>query len=422
MSMIARRRFLTLSLGAAALGPWRWAAGPAGAATEDRRRLVVILLRGAVDGLSVVAPYTDAAYALRRPNIALGRPGSEGGALDLDGRFGLHPALSDLMPLWRSRRLAFVHAAGSPDPTRSHFDAQDYMESGTPGRKATSDGWLNRLSGLVPDPEAAVRGPSPLRAVSVGPVMPRILTGPRPVSSIAQGPAARRATPFDRPAVAAAFDDLYAGDDAIARTFRESREAHREMRASLGDTVDVRMDPAADRGAPASRGFPHDAARLAELMRRDPRVQIAFVSLGGWDTHANQGGAAGALAGRLAPLGRGLAALADGLGAELDRTVVVVMSEFGRTVRENGNRGTDHGHGNVMWLLGGPVRGGRVHGEWPGLDDGALYEGRDLPVVTDFRAVLTQVAERHLGMPDTGLVGLFPGAPAIPASLRTIEG
>jgi uncharacterized protein (DUF1501 family) len=150
-------------------------------------------------------------------------------------------------------------------------------------------------------------------------------------------------------------------------------------------------------------------ARLATLMRNDPRVQLAFMALGGWDTHANQGAATGQLANRLAPLGQGLATLADRLGPALEQTVIVVMSEFGRTVRQNGNGGTDHGHGNVLWLLGGPVAGGRVHGDWPGLDDAALHEGRDLAITTDFRQVLADVAEKHLRLPDARLGQVFPG-------------
>jgi uncharacterized protein (DUF1501 family) len=387
------------------IGRAAWAArtdSPAG-----QGRLVVILLRGAVDGLNVVVPYADPGYAAARPTIALARPGAEGGVLDLDGRFGLHPALAPLLPLWQQRRLAFVHAAGSPDTTRSHFDAQDYMESATPGRKSTPDGWLNRLLGALP--ADGIERAAPTRAVSVGPVLPRICAGRNAIATIASGSAATKATLLDRQPVGDAFAQLYAGDDKLAQAYQASQLAHREVMSSMaGEDLQHEMQ-AADNGAPLPNGFPDDAARLAQLMRRDRRVQLAFLALGGWDTHANQGAASGQLANRLQPLGRGLAALAQGLGPAFDETTVVVMSEFGRTVRQNGNGGTDHGHGNVMWLLGGRVAGGQVLGRWPGLSGDALYEGRDLAVTTDFRQVLAEVCTRHVGLPEARLSDVFPG-------------
>lgn len=381
-----------------------WAA-PAPQA-KPGKRLVVVLLRGAIDGLHVVVPYSEPAYAQARPTLALARPGSEGGVLDLDGHFGLHPALSSLMPLWQAGRLGFVHASGSPQPTRSHFEAQDDIESGTPGRARGADGWLNRLLGLLP---AATARDTAARAVGVGPTLPRILAGPQAVATLPSGAAAGKPSVLDKPHVADAFAQLYAGDDALSRAFRQSQASRRELMASMdAAALDAEMQ-AASNGAPLPAGFPDDAARLAQLMRQDPGIQLAFLALGGWDTHAGQGTATGQLANRLSPLGQGLAAFAQRLGPVLDDTVVVVMSEFGRTVRQNGNGGTDHGHGNAMWLLGGPVAGGRVHGRWPGLDDGALHEGRDLAVTTDFRQVLSDIASRHLGLPDARLVDLFPG-------------
>lgn len=382
----------------AAVGESRAAAPP---------RLVVIFLRGAVDGLSVVVPYADGAYYAARSSIALARPGADGGVLDLDGRFGLHPALAPLMPLWQAGQLGFVQACGSTDPTRSHFDAQDYMESGTPGRKSTADGWLNRLLGAMPAGDAAAS--SATRAVSMGPVLPRIYAGRNTVANVPLGAAAGKPTLLDRPQVADAFGRLYAGDDALSRAFRESRQSHQEvMRSMNADTLDREMQ-AANNGAPLPNGFPDNAARLATLMRNDARVQLAFMDLGGWDTHANQGAATGQLANRLGPLGLGLAALATRLGPVWNDTLVVVMSEFGRTVRQNGNGGTDHGHGNVMWLLGGQVAGGKVHGRWPGLEEPALHEARDLAVTTDFRQVLAAAGERHLRLPDARLAEVFPG-------------
>ena len=416
-----RRRFVTMlsAAGAAGLMPVGGstfaAAVPAGA-TPSRKKLIVVFLRGAVDGLSVVAPYAEPDYARFRPTIALPAPGQADGALlDLDGHFGLHPALASLMPLWSGGRLAFVHASGSPDPTRSHFDAQDYMESGTPGQKRTADGWMNRLLGELPG------RPSPTRGLSVGAVLPRIYAGPVPVASMAEGQGATRPTILDQPRIAAAFAKLYDGDDATSRAYRESLQARREVLASLDPGAMEKEQIAANNGAPLPTGFPDDAARLARLMRNDPNVQLAFVALGGWDTHAGQGTARGQLANRLRPLGDGLAVLADRLGPAFDDTVILVMSEFGRTARENGNRGTDHGHGNALWVLGGPVAGGLVHGRWPGVDERSLHEDRDLAITTDFRSVVAEVAERHLALPDAQLNQLFPDCPVQADSPRVLR-
>ena len=410
-----RRQFLTgATLGASLLLPVGRSAWAATADSPTRQKLVVVMLRGAVDGLNVVAPVGDANYLLLRPTIGLSAPGSEGGALDLDGYFALHPALAPLLPLWQQKKLAFVHASGSPDPTRSHFDAQDYMESATPGIKTTPDGWLNRLVGALPG------AASPSRALSIGPVMPRILAGSTAAMNLPNAAAATRADLLDRPAIGAAFDQLYAGHERFGRVYQDGRSAHKEVMAASMNNAMGEMQ-AADNGAPLPNGFPDDAARLAQLMRNNQNIQVAFVALGGWDTHANQGAGTGQLANRLAPLGLGLATLAQRLGPLFDDTTVVVMSEFGRTARENGNGGTDHGHGNAMWLLGGKVAGGKVYGDWQGVGEGALNEGRDLPVTTDFRAVLAQVAERHLRLPDRTLAKLFPAMPARHAGFQLLR-
>lgn len=398
-----RRNFIRISacsgLGLATVGWPAWAASATEKTTQ--RKLVVVLLRGAADGLNVVVPHGEPNYYRLRPTIAVPRPGQEDGAIDLDGYFGLHPALSDLLPLWRQGKLAFVQASGSPDPTRSHFDAQDFMESGTPGRKATVDGWMNRLLSNLPGTA------TPTRAISIGPVMPRILSGRMAATNVASGIAAGRPSVLDRPVIGNAFAQLYQGQDAMSHAYRDGLQAHQEVMSSLEEEMRT-----ADNGAPPPNGFPRDARRIAGLMRNDPRIQLAFVDLGGWDTHANEGAGKGQLANRLAPLGQGLATLAQGLGPTFDDTTIVVMSEFGRTARQNGNNGTDHGHGNVMWLLGGRVAGGKVHGDWPGLDDTKLYEGRDLAVTTDFRTVLAQVAERHLQLAEARLEQIFPSLPS----------
>src|SRR5476651_2236837 len=340
-----RRDFLNTMAAAAGLmiplGRQAWAATAADG-NPTRKKLIVVMLRGAVDGLNVVAPVGDANYARLRPTIALAAPGQDGGALALDNYFGLHPALAPLMPLWQQHKLAFVHASGSPDPTRSHFDAQDYMESATPGNKGTADGWMNRLLAGLPGTSA------PTRALSIGPTMPRILSGHAAAVNLANGAAGTKANVLDRPAVSKAFDQLYADNPRFGAAYQQGQDAHKEvMDAAAGKMAGGGMGggmmsaemQAANGGAPLPNGFPDDAARLAALMRNDPNIQLAFVALGGWDTHASQGAARGQLANRLQPLGQGLAVLAQRLGPLFEQTTIVVMSEFGRTARENGNGG-----------------------------------------------------------------------------------
>jgi uncharacterized protein (DUF1501 family) len=371
-----------------------------------QKKLVVVMLRGAVDGLSVVAPYGEREYAANRPQIALAAPGAEDGLIKLDSLFGLHPSLSPLKRHWDGGQLAFVHASGSPDPTRSHFDAQDYFESGTPGRKSTPDGWMNRLLTALPGE------PSPTRAISQGSTPPRIFAGPASVASLGLGPNAMLRRAIDDPRMQAGLAKLYAGDAQLSSTLRDTTEGRGEMSRSMAAGEGGKsMDPSADAGAPSARSFAADARRLGTLIRKDPHTQLAFTAVGGWDTHVNQGAARGQLANRLASLGEGLDALSVGLGDAYKDTVIVVASEFGRTLRQNGNGGTDHGRGNVIWLLGGPVAGGQMLGEWPGLDRSALADGRDLAVRTDFRQVLSPLLQRHLGLSETALATVFPQAP-----------
>jgi uncharacterized protein (DUF1501 family) len=368
-----------------------------------------VMLRGAVDGLSVVIPYADGAYYQARPTIAIARPGTPDGGIALDASFALHPALSSIMPLWQQRQLAFIHAAGSPDSTRSHFDAQLFIENGTPGRRATADGWMNRLLAATPGPHTAGE------AVAVGAVLPKILDGKMAAANLPLGRNAGRAMAIDRPEAARAFDQLYTGDDPISRSYREGRTARGELMASM--EAEQQM---ADNGAPSADSFPVQASRLAGLMSKDPRIRLVFASLGGWDTHIRQGNHQGQLADNLKSLGEGLVALARGIGPGWNDTVVVVISEFGRTVRENGNGGTDHGHGNAIWVMGGQVRGGRVFGDWPGLRSNELYEGRDLAVTTDYRNVLAAVLQRHLRVADPALDQIFPGLPRARSDLGNI--
>ncbi len=363
----------------------------------NSKRLIVIFLRGAVDGLSVVVPYTETAYYSARKRIAIPQPDKAGGVLDLDGRFGLHPSLAALMPLWKQKNLAFIHACGSPGPSRSHFDAQEYMETGTPGIKNTQDGWMNRLLALL-----TVEN-NPIQAVNVGSTIPRILAGNAAIATIPAGRRVAKRLPIDNPQLTTSFDKLYSGDDALSKTYRDAREA----REALMENSDVEMQMA-NNGAPLPRGFTRDAQRLARLMVRDSRIELAFLALGGWDTHINQGNTKGQLAQRLQRLGDGLATLQKELGEVYKNTNIVVMSEFGRTVKENGNGGTDHGHGNVMWLLGGNVSGGKVYGNFPGLSNNQLHEGRDLAVTTDFRDAIATVLQRHINLNQTNISKIFP--------------
>jgi uncharacterized protein (DUF1501 family) len=402
--MITRRRdFLK---GAATslifLGQDAWAAATDG----SERRLIVILLRGAVDGLNVIIPFAEEAYYQERRSIAIAPPGKPDGALALDQHFGLHPALAGLMPLWSDRKLAFIHAAGSPDPTRSHFDAQLYLENGTPGQSATRDGWMNRLLLALPGPRGAAD------AISIGVTLPRILAGKAAVATVPLGPNGAQPLPIDQPDVGSAFDRLYSGNDELGKSYREGRAARAQLVAALAKEQRV-----ADNGAPPPTGFAGQATRLALLISRNPGIRLAALGLGGWDTHVNQGNHKGQLADRLRPLGEGLAALARGSGEAWRDTVVVVLSEFGRTVRENGNGGTDHGHGNAIWILGGAINGGRVYGEWPGLSPARLYQRRDLAVTTDFRTVLAAILERHMRLGDRQLEAVLPDAPPAPPAL-----
>jgi uncharacterized protein (DUF1501 family) len=402
---VRRRDFFGAAAGTALFS----IAAPGWAVAADgggQKRLIVILLRGAVDGLNVVVPYAEEAYYQERRSIAIAPPGKPDGALTLDEHFALHPALASMMPMWTERRLAFIHAAGSPDPTRSHFDAQLYIENGTPGQSTTRDGWMNRLLLALPGP----RGPAD--AISIGPTVPRILVGKAPVASLPLGPEGARPLPIDQPEVGSAFDRLYAGDDALGQSYREGRTARAQLIGALATERQI-----ADNGAPPPAGFPGQAARLAHLIRREPGVRLAVIGLGGWDTHVNQGNHKGQLAARLRPLGEGLAVLTRGLGEAWRDTIILVLSEFGRTVRENGNGGTDHGHGNVIWVLGGPVRGGHIYGNWPGLMPAQLYQRRDLAVTTDFRTAVAAILERHMRLSDRQLEAVLPGAPPVPPEL-----
>lgn len=410
----SRRHALhTLMLGGASAwaAPMAWAADDTGrtpAATPGR--LVVVFLRGAYDGLSVLVPHGDAHYYRLRPSIAIPAPdGTAQAALPLDATFGLHPALAPLLPLWQEGVLGVVPAAGSPDPTRSHFDAQHHWETGVPGKSSAGAGWLNTLAALRGTPSAGARNAV---ALGVGEANPLILAGSAPVQLVPKGDAATRQGALGQDRTRQAIMNLYAGQDELSRNFRAGADSRMQTAQTLSDgATDTSMGDkvmqAANNGAGSAQGLLLDAQHLGTLMRQNPRLRLGFLSAGGWDTHANQGGVTGALARNLENLAATLVQLRRDFNQSND--MVLVCSEFGRTSAENGTRGTDHGHGNALWLMGNKVHGGRIHGRWTGLAPDQLHEGRDLPVHHDFRAVLAQVLRATQGATAKELTTLFPG-------------
>ena len=367
--------------------------------TTRQKVLIAIFQRGAVDGLNMVVPFGDPDYYTARPSLAIARPaGTDTSAIDLDGFFGLHPRMRPLAPLWQAGTLAIVHASGSPDDTRSHFDAQDYMESATPGVKNTRDGWMNRYLHAKEHQKA-----TPFRAVALAQALPRTLQGSAPALAIGQiaqfGIRGGNAS-----AVEASFESQYsaAAESVLKTTGREAFDAVRMLQRA-----DPARTPPANGAAYPRSPFGEALRQVAQLIKADVGLEVAFAESGNWDHHANQGGAVGLLANRLDDLARSIAALTRDLGDRMQDVVVMTMSEFGRAVTENGSRGTDHGHGNAMMVLGGAVRGGKVYGKWPGLAREQRHDGRDLAITTDFRAVFNEVVRGHLGLRDTSRV--FPG-------------
>ena len=403
--MTISRRYFLRGGGVAMLG---FSAMPAfltralhAATAPSKKVLVVIFQRGAMDGLNAVVPYGERNYYAVRPSIAIPAPnGGQNAAIDLDGFFGVHPSLEPFAQLFHDKQLAIVHAAGSPDNSRSHFDAQDYMESGTPGVKSTDDGWLNRYLQKQADENA-----TPFRALAMGQQMPRTLRGSVPALAIPDIKQFQVLAPMAvSGAMSGGFEALYAQtvDQALHGTGQETFEAI-QMLKKVREELYV-----PENGAAYPQGkFAHTVQQVAQLIKADIGVEVAFVDIGGWDHHVNEGGVQGQLSNVLREFGGTLAAFHKDMGAKMADVTVVTMSEFGRTAAENGNRGTDHGHANCMFALGGEVKGGKVYGRWPGLDRGHLYEGRDLAVTTDFRTVLGEIVSRHLGQTDMSYV--FPG-------------
>ncbi|MBA2258672.1 MAG: DUF1501 domain-containing protein [Acidobacteria bacterium] len=401
--MISRRIFLkdgAMALVSLGFAPTFLARTVEGLGAQRQKILITIFQRGAVDGLNMIIPFGEQDYYASRPSLAIAKPGAdENTAVDLNGFFGMHPRMRPLKPFWESRNMAIVHACGSHDATRSHFDAQDYMESGTPGVKSTSDGWMNRYLHAKEHQKA-----TPFRAVALAPQLPRSLQGTSPALAIGQisqfGIRAGQSTDM----VQSSFEAEYAAaaNSVLHSTGREAFDAVRMLK---------KADPsqyAPSNGAeyPPSP-FGQALRQIAQLVKADVGLEVAFAESGNWDHHANEGAAVGILANRLDDLARGIAALVRDLGDRMEDVVVMTMSEFGRTVAENGNRGTDHGHGNAMMIIGGAVRGGKVYGTWPGLAREQRHDGRDLAITTDFRSVFNEVVRGHLGLRDTTRV--FPG-------------
>ncbi len=408
------RRFFLKSSGLALVGlsavPSFLARAAAAVSSGRGKILVVIFQRGAADGLNIVIPHGEKDYYSLRPTIAIPRPkkGDEAAAIDLDGHFGFHPVLAPFKQLYDEKLLAVVHAAGSPDSTRSHFDAQDFMESGTPGLKSTSDGWLNRYLQSAP-----VEKPSAFRGVSLTSQLPRILQGTAPALAVPNvgrfGIDAGRNTGIVENGLAS----LYAasGDNLLSPTAKETFEAVDLLRS---------VNPAQYRpasGVEYPQGpFGQTMLQVAQLIKSNLGIEIVFAEVGGWDHHVNEGGAQGQLANLLRQFSGGITALTRDLGDRMQDVVIVTLSEFGRTAAENGNRGTDHGHANAIFVVGGQVAGGKVYGQWPGLDRDQLYEGRDLALTTDFRDVLAEALVHHLGATD--IKSVFPRYDARPEKFR----
>jgi uncharacterized protein (DUF1501 family) len=389
--MTTRRSLLGTGATLTLLAPF---ARLASAAPDPDARLVLVILRGGLDGLAAVPPYAEPSYAALRGPLALAKPGSDGGALDLDGTFGLHPALTSLHALYRAREALVLHAAATPYRDRSHFDAQNVLEAGSVAPSGAAGGWLNRALAALDDAGA------PREAVALADSVPLVLRGELAVTSWAPS---RLPVPGDDLLVR--VRRLYqATDPALAQSLYDALEA----RAIVGDTSEQRMDGRAGLNvAPL-------ASAAARFLASPAGPRIAVLDAGGWDTHANQGGAQGVLAQRLRGLDAGLAMLKSELGAHWRQTTVVVVTEFGRAAAANGTRGTDHGTAGCAFVVGGAVAGGRVLADWPGLAPRDLHDGRDLRPTTDLRALFKAVLHERFGVGEAALARtVFPASDSV---------
>jgi len=389
-----------LLFGAAALSPLVLA-GRLYAAPANGSRLLLVFLRGAYDAANVVIPIGSEFYYRARPNIAVPKPGADpNAAIELNADWGLHPALKDtIYPLYQKGEVAFVAFAGTDDLSRSHFETQDSIELGQPltGTRNFQSGFMSRLAGSI--------------GATVTPIaftgqLPLIFRGGSPIPNMSLNVGAK-------PGIDARQEQLIEAmyrDTPLAPAVSEGFAVEDEVYKSIA----VEMQQAS-RGATSARGFELEAQRIARLMR--DKYNLGFVDVGGWDTHVNQGNAKGYLAGRLTELGKGVAAFAESMGPEWANTVVVVISEFGRTFRENGNRGTDHGHGSVYWVLGGGIKGGRIAGDQIQVAQQTLFQDRDYPVLNEYRAVLGGLMSRVYGLSGDRLQNVFPDTAAKDVSL-----
>jgi uncharacterized protein (DUF1501 family) len=373
-----------------------------------KKVLVTIFQRGAVDGLNVVVPHGESEYYNLRPTIAIPKPGKMDGAVDLDGFFGLHPSLQPLEAFWKDKKLAIIHSAGSPDNTRSHFDAQDYMESGTPGNKGTTDGWLNRVLQGINEKET-----SPFRAVSLTQQLPRSLYGRAPSIAMSNLADFSIKAGLYTQSLAGGFEGIWQQNakDSLSETGKETFEAVNYLKQANP----AQYKPENGAVYPNSQ-IGRSLMQIAQLIKAGVGLEVAFAEAGGWDTHVNEGNSRGQLSNLLADFGKAIAAFGTDLGKRMDDVVLITMSEFGRTARENGSRGTDHGHANQMLILGNSVKGGKVYADWKGLKPDQLNEGRDLALTTDFRDVFGEAAYKHLASTDLGKI--FPGYQASTSKFR----
>ncbi len=372
-----------------------YASGPV-----QRPRFLLVFLRGGYDCANLLVPVSSSFYYESRPNIAIAKPSAEAtSALSLDANWGLHPVLRDsIYPLWSASQVAFVPFAGTDDLTRSHFETQDSIELGHAlgGVRNFQSGFLNRLAGVLNSTEA----------IAFTDQLPVVFRGSKQIPNMALRSIGKPAIDTRQSAIIAA---MYRGTPLgvpVSEGFAVRDDVAREMAAEMD---------AASRNAITAKGFELEARRIAKLMR--DKYALGFVDIGGWDTHVGEGGATGYLAGRLDELGRGLAAFADELGPQWENTTVVVMSEFGRTFRENGNRGTDHGHGSVYWVLGGSLRGGRIAGEQVRAEAASLFQNRDFPVLNEYRRVLGGLFARIYGANGPQLEQVFPGVQPVDLAL-----
>ncbi len=365
--------------------------------------LICIFQRGAMDGLMAVTPFEDKYLQKARPSLfisaakAVNKP-----LIDLDGRFGLHPSMSSFENLFKEKRLAIVHGVGSSNTTRSHFDAQDYMESGTPFNKGTGSGWLNRAIGLL-----GHEVPTPFQAVSLTTSLPRSFNGDNAalaISNLADFAVQMRGNPMGANTAAKSFEELYdkTSSDLLNKTGKESFEAMKILKAA-----DVKNYKPSDGAVYPVSTLGRSLKQVAQLIKMNVGLEIAFTECGGWDTHYNQGAETGTFSRNVADLSNAITAFWTDLGQYQDDVEVMTMTEFGRTVHQNGSNGTDHGRGSCMFIVGNDINGGKVYGKVPELTMENLEDKRDLPVTTDFRAVFNEVATSHLKIKDSGK--LFPG-------------